>query len=74
MRNRSQIIAKPLEHRVAYLALRRLGTVFDLGKQFRLDPNALVRDPLGIGLSFPDQRLFGLPEGFPVSGYKARCC
>lgn len=42
------------------LALRRLRPVFDLGKQPGLDPDALVRDPLGVGLCLPDQRLEAL--------------
>ena len=37
-----------------YLALRGLGAVLDVGKQFRLDPDALMRDALAVGLSFAE--------------------
>jgi hypothetical protein len=40
---------------MAHLALTRFGSVLDLGEQFRLNPDALVRDPLGVGLGFADQ-------------------
>jgi hypothetical protein len=42
---------------MAQIALRRLHPAFDLGKQGGLDPDATVRDFLGIGLRFPEQRL-----------------
>ena len=42
---------------MTHLALGRLRPVFDLRQQRRLDPDAPVRDFLGIGLRFPDQRL-----------------
>jgi len=35
---------------MAHLSLGRLRAVLDLGGQLRLNPNALVRDPLGVGL------------------------
>jgi hypothetical protein len=44
------------------LALGRLRTVLDLGKELRLDPNALVRDPFRIGLRLADKRLEALAE------------
>jgi hypothetical protein len=40
---------------VSHLALGRLGAVLDLGEQFRLYPDALVRDPFSVGLGFADQ-------------------
>jgi hypothetical protein len=36
-------------------SLGRFGAVLDLGVQLRLHPDALVRDPLGVGLRFSDQ-------------------
>lgn len=57
--NRSKSSIKVLpwasEEGMAHLALTRFGSVLDFGKQFRLNPDALVRDPLGIGLGFSDQ-------------------
>jgi hypothetical protein len=38
----------PPEERVPHLAFRGLRPVFDFGEKFRLDPDALVRDPLGV--------------------------
>jgi hypothetical protein len=38
-----------------YLSLGGLGSVPDLGVELWLHPDALVSDPLGVGLSFPDQ-------------------
>jgi len=43
------------EEWVSHLALGRLGAVLDLGEQFRLYPDALVRDPFSVGLGFSDQ-------------------
>jgi hypothetical protein len=40
-----------------YLALGGLGAVLDLGWQLGLDPDALVRDTLGVGLCFADSGL-----------------
>ena len=37
-------------------ALGRLGAVFDLGAEMRLDPDCLVRDLFGVGLAVADQR------------------
>jgi hypothetical protein len=55
---RQSFISLPARHekRVSYLALSGLGTVLDLGQYVRLDPDRLVRDALGVGLRFPDQR------------------
>jgi uncharacterized membrane protein YfcA len=52
-----QVLPQALEERVAHLALRRFGAVLDLGEQLWLDPDALVRDALGVGL--PLALLFG---------------
>ena len=40
---------------MAHLALGGLGSVLDLGVELRLHPDALVRDPLDVGLGFADQ-------------------
>jgi hypothetical protein len=40
-----------------HLAFRRLRQVLDFRQQRRLDPDALMRDLLGVGLGFADQRL-----------------
>jgi hypothetical protein len=37
-------------------ALGRLGAVFGLGQQRRLDPDAVMRDLFRIGLGLADQR------------------
>ena len=39
------------------LSLRRFRPVLDLGEQFRLDPDALVRHPLCEGMRLADERL-----------------
>jgi hypothetical protein len=52
----SKIFPETLEKRVADLSVGRLRPVLYFGKQFGLHPNALVRDPLTVRLSFPDQR------------------
>jgi hypothetical protein len=39
-----------------HLTLRGLRPVFDFREQGRFDPDSPVRDPLGIGLRFSDQR------------------
>jgi hypothetical protein len=44
------------------LSLRRLGTVLDFGQQLRLDPDALVCDPLCEGLRLPNEGLQALPQ------------
>jgi hypothetical protein len=41
---------------MTHLALCRFRAVLDLGEQFRLYPDALVRDALGVGLCLTDQR------------------
>jgi hypothetical protein len=51
-----QILAQPLEERMPYLSLGRLGSVLDLGEELWLDPDALVGDALGVGLGLSDQR------------------
>ena len=58
----SDILAQPLEERVPHLSFRGLRAVLDLGKQFRLDPDSPVRDPLGEGLRLPDERLQPLAQ------------
>ena len=45
-----------------HLALGRFRAVLDLGQQLRLDPDALVRDPLGVGLGLADQRRQALAQ------------
>ena len=45
-----------------HLALGRLRSVLDLSKQLRFDPDAFVRNPLGIGLCLPNQRLEAPPQ------------
>jgi len=44
------------------LSLSRFRAVLDFGKQLRLDPDALVCDPLFEGLRLPNQRLQALPQ------------
>ena len=39
-----------------YLTLHRLRAVFDFGQQLRLNPDAAVRDLLGVGLGLAYQR------------------
>jgi hypothetical protein len=43
-------------------SLSRFRAVLDFGKQLRLDPDALVCDPLFEGLRLPNQRLQALPQ------------
>jgi hypothetical protein len=52
------IIGHPLiiEERVAHVALGGLCPVFDFRQQLGLDPKALLRDLLRIGLRLADQR------------------
>ena len=45
-----------------HLSLGRLRAVLDLGRELRFDPDALVRDPLGVGLRLPDQRRQALAQ------------
>jgi len=52
----SQILPDSLEERVPQFALGRLGAVFDLGAELRLDPDRLVCDLPGVGLALADQR------------------
>ena len=52
----SYVLPDPFEERMTHLSFGGLRAVFDLGQQLRLDPDALVRDLLGIGLRLPDQR------------------
>ena len=47
------------------LSLGRLRAILDLGEQLWFDPDALVCDPLRVGLRLPDQRLQSLLQ---VSG------
>ena len=42
---------------MAQLALGGFRPVFDFGEQRRFNPNSPVRDLLGVGLAFADQRL-----------------
>ena len=44
------------------LSFRRFRPVLDLGKKLRLDPDAFVSDPLGVGLSLSDERRQPLAE------------
>jgi hypothetical protein len=45
---------------MSHLALNRFRAVLDLRKELRLNPDALVRDPLRIRLRLPNQRLQAL--------------
>jgi hypothetical protein len=47
---------RALEKRMTHFPFGRFGTALDFGQQLRLYPDSPVRDPLGIGLSFSDQR------------------
>jgi hypothetical protein len=58
----SEVLAQPLEERVPDVPCGRLRPVLDLGQQLWLDPDALVCDPLGVWLGFPDERLQPSPE------------
>jgi hypothetical protein len=42
---------------MSHLALGGFRAVLDLGKQFRFNPNAAMRDAFAVRLRFPDQRL-----------------
>jgi hypothetical protein len=53
----SEVLSQSLEEWMADLAPRRLCPVLDLGQQLRLDPDSLVRDPLGVGPVLTDRRL-----------------
>jgi len=55
--DRSEVFSKSPEEGVPDLAFGGLRAVLDLRKQLRFDPDALVRDPLGVGLGFPDEGL-----------------
>jgi len=41
---------------MTHFSLGGLRPVFDFRQQLRLDPDAAVRNPPGVGLRFPDQR------------------
>ena len=56
-RRGSLALPKTFEERVADFAFGRLGSVLDLGEKLRFYPDPPLRDPLGIGLRLPDQRL-----------------
>jgi hypothetical protein len=56
------ILADAFEKRMPCLALSGLRPVLDFGQKLRLDPDALVRDPLGVGLCRADQRRQSLAE------------
>jgi hypothetical protein len=47
---------------MSHLPLGGLGTVLDLGKQLRFDPDVLVRDPFGIGLRLANEWLEPLAQ------------
>ena len=61
-RRSSRILPQALEEGMADLSLGRFGAVFDLGVELRLHPDALVRDPLSVGLGFADQRREALAQ------------
>jgi hypothetical protein len=54
----SALFFDALEEGMANFAFGRLGSVFDLGERRQLDRDASVRNLLGVGLGFPDQRLW----------------
>jgi hypothetical protein len=49
---RSSILPDAFEERMPHFAFCGLRPVLDLGEQFRLDPDALVRDALAVRLRF----------------------
>lgn len=51
----SHVFAQASVERVPDLSFRRFRPVLDLGKKLRLDPDAFVSDPLGVGLSLSDE-------------------
>ena len=57
-----EILPQALEEGMADLSLGRFCAVFDFREQLRLHPDALVRDPLGVGLRFADQRREALAQ------------
>src|ERR1700679_3683916 len=68
----SQVLAEPFEERVPHLALRRLRSVFDLGKQLGLDPDAAMGDPLAVGLLLTDQWRQARSEGLGALAIEAK--
>jgi hypothetical protein len=59
---RSHILAQTFEERVPDLPFGGLRAVLDLGQKLRLDPDALVRDPLCEGLRLPNEWLESLAQ------------
>jgi len=57
---------------MADLPRGRLGAVLDLGEQFRLDPDALVRDPSCVGLGFFGSRASGACAVRRMTSYRCR--
>ena len=55
--HRSQVLPYAFEEGMPNLSFGRLGAILDLREQLRLNPNALVRNALGIGLCFADEWL-----------------
>jgi hypothetical protein len=52
----SELHHDAFEKWMRHLALGRLRAVLDFGQQRRLDPDATMRDLLGVGLRLADQR------------------
>src|SRR4051794_9053698 len=46
----AQVLPQALKQRMPHLALGGFSPILDLGEQLGLDPDALMRDALGIGL------------------------
>jgi hypothetical protein len=59
---RSHFLAQTFEERVPDLPFGGLRAVLDLGQKLRLDPDALVRDPLCEGLRLPNEWLESLAQ------------
>ena len=47
----SQVLPDALEEGMPHLSLSGFRAIFDFGQQFRLNPNAAVRDLFGVGIS-----------------------
>ena len=60
--NKGQILPKALEERVPHLAFGGSGAILDFGRELWLHPDALVRDPFGVGLRLADQRRQALAQ------------
>jgi hypothetical protein len=57
-----EVFAQSFEEGMPDHSLGRFGAILNLGKQLRFDPDALVRDPLGVGLGRADKGLEASPQ------------